>query len=201
MSQRSGAHRLVAAVVLSLAGGCGNSPVAGPVDPPAGPGDPEDVTVAIAQLMPASGGTAILSLSDDPDGSQHPLPDIPPADTLVLHRGVIYDGTVTMINDLDPGPALSISNEVRAEANFHRFFYALTCAGATVPVASLDRDTQSPSQPLGTAFQVVVDAAAPTTASCSLNVQLHHFRADKGDGTGTNFQADLGLDFPVSIRP
>jgi hypothetical protein len=88
---------------------------------------------------------------------------------------------------------------VRKESDFHRFFYTVSCAGVTVPTSSLDLDTQSPAQPVGINFQVVVDANAASTTSCTLHVELHHFEAAKGDGLGTTFDTDLSIDFPVTV--
>lgn len=192
---------LAIAAALIMVAGCSDTPATAPVEPPAGPGNPENISLVILQLTPEAGGTAMISLEEDPDGSQHPLPDLPSIDTLVLRRGVTYNGIVTLLDDLDLTHVLSITNEVLAEANFHRFLYGLTCGGVTVPTASLNRDTQDPSQPLGSSFQVIVSATAATGAPCALNLQLHHFQTGKGDGSGSNFAADLAIDLPVLIQP
>ncbi len=69
-----------------------------------------------------------------------------------------------------------------------------------ISIDNLNTDTQAPPQPLGTTYTVTVDAAAPTTASTTLNVQLHHFEQAKGDGLGTTFDTDLEVNFPVSVN-
>jgi hypothetical protein len=184
---------LFAALVFAAA--CNDNPS----EPIPGGGDPENISRVTIALTPVGTGTAVTSVRVDPDGTQGPLPVGAAQGTLALQKGKTYNGTIELRNDLDPNNVVNITTEVRNEANFHRFFYTLSCAGATVPVSSLDKDTQSPAQPLGLAFQVVVDAGAASTTTCTMHVELHHFEAAKGDGLGTTFDTDLSLDFPVTI--
>lgn len=190
------AYALTTAVVF-VAGGCGDNPA----EPLPGGGDPENISTVTVTLTPAGAGGAVTANRRDPDGSQLPLPIGPASATLVLQKGVTYNGVTVLLNDIDPSDIINISEEVLEEANFHRFFYTLTCVGVTAPVSGQNTDTQTPPQPLGSAYQLVVDASAPTNATCTLNIKLHHFENNKGDGGGTNFETDLDVDFPVSIQP
>ncbi len=171
-----------------------------PAAPTEGAGDPENIVRVTITLTPVGGGSAVTSVIVDPDGTQLPQPVGAPQGTLSLTKGTTYNGTISLLNDLDPSNVVDISNEVHNEANFHRFFYTPSCADVTVPVSSLNTDTQSPPQPLGLTFQVVVDAAAATTASCTLHVELHHFESAKGDGLGSTFDTDLSVTFPMSVQ-
>lgn len=186
-----------AAAAVALIAGCSDNPN----EPPPGGGDPENISRVTVTLTPVGGGTAVTSNRFDPDGTTLPLPVGAASATLVLHAGITYNGSIGLLNDLDPNDIINISAEVLAEANFHRFFITTTCTGVTIPVSSFNLDTQVPPQPLGSTFQVTVDAAAATQASCTLNIKLHHFESNKGDGTGSNFETDLDIDFPVSIQP
>jgi hypothetical protein len=189
-------HLAVAASVALVAlAACNDNPAA-PIE---GGGDPENISRVTVTLTPVGSGTAVSSVRVDPDGSQLPLPVAAAQGTLALTKGKTYDGVIALRNDVDPNNVVDISEEVRKEANFHRFFYTLSCAGVTVPVSSLDLDTQTPAQPVGIHFQVVVDANAPSTTDCTLHVELHHFEAAKGDGTGPTFDTDLDLTFPVTV--
>jgi hypothetical protein len=186
-----------------------------PATPPPGAGDPENIVRVTVTLTPTGGGAAVVSFILDPDGTTLPDPPQAPSATLALAKGVTYNGSITLLNDLDPNNVVAITEEVEEEANFHRFFYTITAdpdvvdaiglptfdasRGITIPLASLDSDTQVPAQPLGLTFQVVVDAAAPT-GTTTLNVQLHHFESAKGDGLGTTFDTDLNVNFPVSVQ-
>ncbi|MES2180147.1 MAG: hypothetical protein V4550_19985 [Gemmatimonadota bacterium] len=180
---------------LVLLGACGDDPTA-PIE---GGGDPENIARVTVTLTPVGGGTAVTSVRVDPDGTSLPKPVNVAVGTLALTKGKTYNGTIELLNDLDPKDIVDISDEVQKEANFHRFFYTLTCSGVNVPVSSLDLDTQVPGQPLGLKFQVVVDGTAASSTNCSLHVELHHFESAKGNGLGSTFDTDLSLDFPVTI--
>jgi hypothetical protein len=199
-------ERAAAAVVslgLVLLGACHDNP-AKPIE---GAGDPENISRVTVALTPVGGGTATQSVVVDPDGTQLPQPPGAPQGTLALSKGKTYNGTISLLNDLDSKNVIDISNEVKKEANFHRFFYTFTgtCQTATtannlsVPVSGMDVDTQSPAQPVGLTFQLVVPSTAATSSSCTMHVELHHFETAKGDGTGSTFDTDLSLDFPATI--
>jgi hypothetical protein len=190
---RLAAYSLVA--VLALLSACHDKPS----EPIPGGGDPENISRVTITLTPVGSGTAVTSERVDPDGTQLPQPVGAAQGTLALQKGKTYNGAIALLNDLDRSNIINISNEVHNEANFHRFFYTFSCAGVSVPESSLDKDTQSPAQPVGLTFQVVVDAAAATSTNCTMHVELHHFEQDKGNGLGTNFETDLSLDFPVTI--
>jgi hypothetical protein len=185
----------VALGILVLSGACSDNPSA-PIE---GAGDPENISRVVVTLTPVGGGTAVSSVRVDPDGTTLPLPVGAAQGTLAIAKGKTYNGTIALANDLDPNNVVDITAEVRKESDFHRFFYTLSCGGVTVPTSSLDLDTQTPPQPVGINFQVVVDANAATTTSCTLHVELHHFESAKGDGTGSTFDTDLSLDFPVTV--
>jgi hypothetical protein len=176
---------------------CGDDPSA----PPPGGGDPENISRVTITLTPQGGGTAQTSVVVDADGTSGPNDPSPPSATLTLTPGVTYDGTIELLNDIDPDSIIDITDEVGEESAFHRFFYTFGCEpDVQSPVESHDLDNQDPPQPLGLTYDVVVAADAAATDDCPLNVQLRHFETDKGDGTGTNFETDLDLDFPVSVE-
>jgi hypothetical protein len=185
----------VSASLIILAA-CGDDPT----KPIEGAGDPENIVRVTVTLTPANGGTAVTSVIVDPDGTTLPQPVGAAQGTLTLTKGTTYNGTIKLVNDLDPSKVVDITAEVKEEANFHRFFYTFTggCTGVDVPIASMDKDTQATPQPVGLTFQVVVPAAT-ASGSCQLHVELHHFEQAKGDGTGTTFDTDLSINFPVTI--
>jgi hypothetical protein len=186
---------LAATAVLAVLGACNDNPAA-PIE---GAGDPENISRVTISLVPTTSGTTVSSVVVDPDGTTLPQEPRAPQGTLALVKGKTYNGSIALLNDLDPNNVIDITAEVRKESNFHRFFYTLSCAGATVPTSSLDLDSQTPGQPVGINFQLVVDANAASTTSCTLHVELHHFESAKGDGLGSTFDTDLLLDFPVTV--
>jgi hypothetical protein len=203
---------LVAAMVTgaALLAACGDDPAS----PPPGAGDPENISRVTVTLTPAGGGTAITSEIVDPDGTALPNPPQPPSATLALTKGVTYNGTITLLNDIQPSNTINITDEVTAEGNFHRFFYTITADTLAardsinipppdntrlITVGNLNTDTQNPPQPLGVTFTVTVGAGAPS-GNTTLNIQLHHYEQDKGTGLGTVFDTDLEVNFPVSVN-
>lgn len=185
-----------------------------PSAPPPGAGDPENISRITLTFTPVGGGAAITSFILDPDGTSLPQPPNAPSATLMLAKGVTYNVTIELLNDIDPGNVIDITEEVVEEANFHRFFYTITANAATprdaiglpttdgtrqITISNLNTDTQTPTpQPLGTTFQVAVAAGAPGGPT-TLNVQLHHFESAKGTGLGTTFDTDLDVNFPVNV--
>ncbi len=185
-------------VAVLFTAACGDDNPAAPIP---GAGDPENISRVTVELTPVGGGATITSERVDPDGTQLPDPVGAANGTLALSQGTTYDGTIELLNDLDPNDVVEINEEIEEEANFHRFFYSFDCDGVTVPEGSLDLDTQTPTAyPVGLHYQVVVDADAPTTSSCTLHVELHHFETDKGDGLGSTYETDLSIDFPVTVE-
>lgn len=186
---------MLTVVALSVAA-CDN-----PAAPIEGAGDPENISRVTVTLTPAGSGAAQSSVIVDPDGTSLPKAPLAPQGTLALTNGATYNGVITLLNDLDAKNVIDISGEVQKESNFHRFFYTLTCAGVTVPDASLDLDTQSPTKyPVGLKFQVVVATTAATSAGCTLRVELRHWQAAKGTGLGGAYDTDLNVTFPVTIN-
>jgi hypothetical protein len=204
-------RRLLMAAMISAAAliaACGDNPSS----PPPGAGDPENISHITISLTPAGGGAAIVSEIIDPDGTVLPQPPQPPTATLALAKGVTYNGTIELLNDI--GSVINITDEVTDEANFHRFFYTITADPLAardsinipppdntrlVTVGNLNTDTQNPPQPLGITFTVTVAVNAPT-GNTTLNIQLHHFEQAKGTGLGTVFDTDLESNFPVSVN-
>lgn len=198
---------LITGAALMVA--CGDDPSS----PPPGAGDPENISHVTVTLTPTGGGAAVTSEIIDPDGTTLPQPPEPPTATLALTKGVTYNGTIELLNDIG-NPVINITDEVSDEGDFHRFFYTIT--GDTlaardsinlpppdgtrlVTIGNLNTDTQNPPQPLGITFTVTVAANAPT-GTTTLNIQLHHFEQAKGTGLGTVFDTDLEVNFPVSVN-
>jgi hypothetical protein len=209
---RSTSLRLALLATLSggiLVAACSDNPSA----PPPGAGDPENISLVTITLTPTTAGHAVASaFIRDSDGTTLPKSPNPPSSPLVLDKGVTYDGTIDLKNDI-AAPVVDISAEVQDERDFHRFFYTITndtlaardsinlpaaaAVGVTVPLASLNLD--SLGNVFGSTFQVVVDPAAPSGGSI-LNSQLHHFEQEKGTGLGTTFDTDLEVNFPVTVQ-
>jgi hypothetical protein len=202
---------IAAITAAALIAACSDNPAA----PPPGAGDPENISLVTITLTPTTSGHAVAAaFVRDSDGTTLPKSPAPPSQPLALEKGVTYNGTIDLKNDIDPNNVIEISDEVFEERDFHRFFYSITSdtlaardsinippadavAKVDVPVSSLSLD--SLGNVFGGTFQVVVDPAAPGGTTV-LNVQLHHFEQDKGTGLGTTFDTDLELNFPVEVQ-
>jgi hypothetical protein len=199
----------VAAVAIVAA--CSDNPAA----PIPGAGDPENISLVTITLTPTTSGHAVATaFVRDSDGTQLPKSPTPPSQALVLEKGVTYNGTINLKNDIDPAQVVDISGQVFDERDFHRFFYTVTndtlaardsinmpptdaAAKIDIPASGLSLD--SLGNVFAGTFQVVVDPAAPSGSSI-LNAQLHHFEQEKGTGLGTTFDTDLELNFPVTVQ-
>jgi hypothetical protein len=197
--------------VALIAAACSDNPS----EPPPGAGDPENISLVTITLTPTTSGHAVATaFIRDSDGTTLPKSPNPPSGPLVLDKGVTYNGTIDLKNDIDPDSVIEISEEVQEERDFHRFFYAITndtlatrdsinipptdaAAKVDIPISSLNLD--SLGNVFGSTFQVVVDPSAPSGSSI-LNAQLHHFEQDKGTGLGTTFDTDLEVNFPVTVQ-
>jgi hypothetical protein len=195
----------------AVVGACSDNPAA----PPPGAGDPENISLVTITLTPTTSGHAMATaFVRDSDGTTLPKSPNPPSGPLALEKGVTYNGTIDLKNDIDPNNVVEISDEVFEERDFHRFFYTITsdtlgardsinippidaAAKIDIPLASLSLD--SLGNVFGGTFQVVVDPSAPGGTTV-LNAQLHHFEQEKGTGLGTTFDTDLELNFPVTVQ-
>src|ERR1044072_7537570 len=129
------------AIAAAFLAACDN-----PAKPIPGAGDPENISRVTITLI---GGRATqTSVRVDPDGTQLPQPVGAALGTLSLSKGVTYSGSIELLNDIDPKNVINITNEVKDEANFHRFFYTfVSCTGVSDPDPALfDKDTQNPPQ-------------------------------------------------------
>jgi hypothetical protein len=130
------------------------------------------------------------------------------AETITLTPGVTYDGSVELqdtFNDED------ITEEVRAEAAEHQFFYSVTGAsGVTVTITDEETDyaadTDEPDElragvDVGLTFEVAVDAAA--SGSGALNVVLGHYDErpkETDEDLADTPERDVDFDFPLEVN-
>ena len=175
--------------------------VIGCEDNPADPGDENEqelitsVTLNLIELDAAGNptATAVSVNFKDPDGTGGTAPTI---GTLTLKAGKNYKGTIALLDETK-NPAESITDEVKAEAEAHQFFYtAKDGAIGRLAVTSTDKDANN--RPVGLEYAVVVSAGA--NAIGKLNVALSHYEpASKKDGVTRSDESDIDIDFTVNI--
>ena len=115
---------LVAGTALVFLTACDDDPAS----PIPGGGDPENISRATVTLTPVGGGTAQVSFRVDPDGTQLPQPVGAAQGTLALTKGTTYNGTIALLNDLNPQNVINITEEVEDEGTTTR-----RAANRTVP--------------------------------------------------------------------
>jgi hypothetical protein len=195
---RRGLTRIAAAggFALTLLGGCDN-----PAKPIPGAGDPENISRVTVKLTPAGGGTTQTSFRVDPDGSTLPQPVGAAQGTLALTKGVTYNGTIELKNDLDPNNVVDITAEVEKEKDFHQFVYTFEVTGSTTAcngISAGNLSLDSNGQPTGLTYTVTVTAGATSTTTCNMHVVLKHYEGPKSSSS-TVIETDLDMTFPVTI--
>lgn len=174
--------------LLLALGACGESSTA--------PGGENEVISRVTlTLTPSTGGTALVTYIDDPDGNG---PNAPTAQVAVpaLARGVTYTGTVRFENRLS-NPVEDITEEVREEANEHRVFYTVTGSGVTITTTDVDGQ----NRPLGLRFTKAV-AATGATAGTTRVVLCHYDDTPKPTtATACTTETDIDVTFNYTIAP
>ncbi len=104
--------------------------------------DEEVITTVLLKLTPVTGGNAVTFSYEDLDGPGGNNPVIQPIN---IQANKAYTASLLVLNKT-VNPADTISNEILAEADAHRFYYEPS-AGANISVAGLDTDANG--LPLG----------------------------------------------------
>lgn len=172
-------------------------------DNPADPGDPPNSQEQI---------TTVTLILDHNSPSFQPLHEIratwrdidgpggnpPTIDTLKLHAGTTYSGTILLLDETKTPPD-TISNEVEEEADVHLFVY--TTGGSVDTLMSVSIDDLDPfNQPIGLSYVVVVDSTATGGTTGTLTVELRHFAERAHKAAGAPFETDIEVTFPVLIE-
>jgi hypothetical protein len=133
--------------------------------------------------------TTFVVTFNDPDGDGGNAPT--QFDTIHLLKKSTYNVEVTLL-DKSKTPAVTISNEVLAEANDHLFFYSSNPLGL-VNVAITDKDGNGKNLGLKSTW-TTTDAG-----SGKVKVKLMH-QPGKKDGTSATGDTDVEVDFQVNVK-
>jgi hypothetical protein len=199
---RTLAHRF--ALLLLLAGSLTALSACDSNDPEddGGAGEEEIISNVTLTLVGDDGNTVTAEATFDEGGV------LQNAETITLAPGVTYTGSVELLdtfNDED------ITEEVRAEAAEHQFFYGVTGAtGVTVTITDEETDyaadAEDPSElrdgvDVGLAFEVAV--AADATGSGQMNVVLGHYdeRPKATDeALADTPERDVDFNYPLTVQ-
>lgn len=185
-------HKITLLSLLSLAilAGCNK-------DNPTPPNEQELITTVSLTLVDSATGLQTITLSfRDLDGDGGAAP--------VITGGVIapfttYNGRLDLLNE-QLVPAVSITDEIEAEAEEHQFFIQPTPGSLFSYFRYLDTDANG--KPVGITFRLNSGASG----SGNLTVILRH-QPDKsasgvseGDVTNAGGETDVEVTFPLSIQ-
>ncbi len=152
----------------------------------------EVITTLLVSLVPDGGGTPILLLSTDLDGDGPTPPVVTVSGNLAADTN--YRATASITNETED-PAENITLEVLEEADEHQMFYISSSA---LNLDTTYLDTDSNGNPLG----IVVNMAAGTASTGTLNVVLRHEPNKPNDGSlgDAGGETDISVTFNIVIE-
>lgn len=157
--------------------------------------DEEVITTVTVKLTPTDGGNPISFSYEDLDG---PGGNNPTIQSIVLDSNKTYAVNLYVLNKT-VSPTDTISNEILAEADAHRFYYEPS-AGSNITVDSLDRDSNG--IPLGLNSRWTIRTAATGT----MKITLRHYagtppnKLEADPVNSPKSSSDIEIDFPTSIQ-
>ena len=155
----------------------------------------EVITTMKLTFVPVGGGTNLEFSFDDPDG---PGGAAPTQQAITLAAAKTYNVTVQLLNKT-ASPAEDITDEVNAESDAHRFYYAPS-AGSNITVAGLNNDASG--IPLG----ITSVWTTGTAAIGKIKVTLRHYPAnppDKAAADAVNSPksgTDIEVEFDTTVQ-
>jgi hypothetical protein len=157
--------------------------------------DEEVITTVTVKLTPTDGGNPLTFSYEDLDG---PGGNNPTIQSIVLDSNQIYSVNLYVLNK-SVSPTDTITNEILAEADAHRFYYEPS-AGSNITVDSLDRDGNGVT--LGLKSRWTTGRATNGT----MKITLRHYGGTPPNKLETDpvnspkSSSDMELVFPTSIQ-
>lgn len=155
----------------------------------------EVITTLQLTFVPVGGGAAVIYKYDDADG---PGGANPVKDEIVLQPNKSYNVAVQLLNKTE-NPAEDITEEVKAEADAHRFYYEPSGA-SNITVSNLDNDGN------GVALGVNSTWTTGAAATGTIRVTLRHYPGNPpnkaaGDAVNSGKSAtDIEVDFTTRLQ-
>jgi hypothetical protein len=157
--------------------------------------DEEVITTVTVKLTPTDGGNPLSFSYEDLDGPGGNNPSIP---AINLSANKTYSVSIYVL-DKTKNPADSVSNEIKSEADAHRFYFEPT-ANSNIAVDSLDQDANGVS--LGLNSRWTTGAAASGT----MKITLRHYggtppnKLEADPVNSPKSSTDIEIDFPTNIQ-
>jgi len=117
-------------------------------------------------------------------------------DTLRVKPSTTYSGSIRFFDDVNKK---EITTEIEKEAKEHLLYYTYTpvSGGNISDVVIENRNVDSDAKPLGTTFQLKVNASTPTSGS--LRVDLRHFSGSTKTDNPNAGSSDFSGVFPLVV--
>ena len=152
----------------------------------------ELITTINYKLTPASGGSAITLQFKDTDGpgGKAPVISVSP-----LKVNTVYNGELTLLNE-SVSPAEDITNEVKAEAKEHQFFFQ----SSLVKIEYTDKDADG--NPVGITSKLTTASAGTDKLKITLRHEPKKTASGVKDGNITNAggETDIEVDFDITVQ-
>ncbi len=173
---------------------------------PEGPGEMELITTVIVDLdnRDAAGDDVTITVADDSglseDGTTFNVP-------LNLTAGATYDGSIRLRDESDPDDAEEITEEIRAEASEHQFFYVVDGVDVTVDYADeetdydVEEDLPAPRAGVPVGLRFTVEVADDADGSGTLRIVLGHYdERSKNPSEDVDDVPETDVDFRVPLN-
>lgn len=155
------------------------------------PNEEELITTLIYRLEPLSAGGDVVELKfQDLDGDGG---DAPIITTSPLKANTTYQGSITLLNELDTPPD-NITEEVEEEGLEHQIFYVIDELKLGVEYMDSDLD----GNPVG----LITSLTTSDATSASLKIILRHEPKKPNDGTPEDAggETDIEVAFDITIE-
>lgn len=156
----------------------------------------EVITTMTVTLTPNGGGTPVIMQTRDTDGDGPGAPVV--TNPVNLAANTTYNGSIELLDELDPNDVEDITEEVEEEDDEHQFFFSATNSIATFAYNDMDGD----GNPIGLSFTLTTSDAGTGTVTVTL---IHEPMKDAsgvsdGDITNAGGEEDIAETFNVVVQ-
>ena len=156
----------------------------------------EVITTMTITLTPDGGGTPIIMQTKDADGDGPNKPVV--TDPVNLDTNTTYNGSIELLNELDPNDVEDITEEVEELDKEHQFFFEASNSIATFAYSDVDGD----SNPVGLNFTLTTGSAGTGTITVTLIHEPIKDASGVSDGNIANAggEEDITETFNVVVQ-
>lgn len=156
----------------------------------------EVITTMTVTLTPVGGGTAIELKAKDADGNGPNAPVITVSGNFATNT--TYNGSIELLDELDPSDIEDITEEVKEEDDEHQFFFSATNDIVTFAYSDMDED----ANPVGLSFTLTTGNAGSGIITITL---IHEplksaSGVSNGDITNAGGEEDISQTFNIVVQ-